>query len=206
MSEKIDIRTVEFLGSFKKLDQCPKAKMPEYTFIGRSNVGKSSVINHVLNRKHVAHVSSTPGKTQSMNFYEINEKWRIVDLPGYGYAKVSKKERKKWQSMINRFLIERPYLVAVFMLMDFSIEPQPIDMQQAEWLAENRIPFHVLFTKVDRIKPANKERQLRIFVDTFLKTWSSMPTYFMTSAIKHQGREEILENISIINKSFYDSQ
>ncbi|MCL4145510.1 UNVERIFIED_CONTAM: hypothetical protein GTU68_037162 [Idotea baltica] len=180
--------------------------MPEYTFIGRSNVGKSSVINHVLNRKHVAHVSSTPGKTQSMNFYEINERWRIVDLPGYGYAKVSKKERKKWQGMIDRFLRERQFLVAVFLLMDFSIDPQPIDMEQAEWLAENRVPFHILFTKADKVKPALKDQQLSKFVDTFLENWSSMPTYFISSASKHSGRDEILENISQLNESFYNSQ
>ncbi len=203
MSEKIDIQTVDFLGSFKKLSQCPAKMMPEYAFIGRSNVGKSSVINHILNRKQIAHVSSTPGKTQSLNYYEINQRWRIVDLPGYGYARVSKKERKKWEGMIASYLRHREFLVCAFLLIDFSISPQRIDLEQAEWLAENQVPFHLLFTKSDKIKPAKREAQLKIFVETFLETWSSMPTYFVTSASKHEGRDAILQNISRINTSFY---
>lgn len=206
MSEKLDIKSVSFLGSFKAMDKCPKKPMPEYAFIGRSNVGKSSIINHLLNRKHVAHVSSTPGKTQSMNFYEINDHWRIVDLPGYGYARVSKKERKKWQTMIDQFLIQRPFLVAAFLLIDFSIPPQRIDIEQAEWLAENQVPFYLLFTKADKIKPAKRDEQLTLFITSFLEEWTSMPTYFVTSASKHEGRDEILQNISTINESFYKSQ
>jgi len=202
----IDIQTVDFLGSFKTIAQCPTTVMPEYTFIGRSNVGKSSVINHILNRKQIAHTSSTPGKTQSLNFYEINKSWRIVDLPGYGYAKVSKKERKKWQGMIATFLKKRESLVCAFLLMDFSITPQKIDLEQAEWLAENRVPFHILFTKSDRVKPAQHESQTQTFVETFLKDWSSMPTYFITSANKHYGRDEILSNIDKINQSFSRQQ
>ncbi len=204
MGDRIDIRTVDFLGSFKTLEQCPKNVMPEYAFMGRSNVGKSSVINHILNRKQIAHTSSTPGKTQSLNFYEINQQWRIVDLPGYGYAKVSKKERKKWQAMIASYLRRRESLACAFLLMDFSIEPQKIDLEQAEWLAENQIPFHLLFTKSDKVKPALRDKQTQRFIEAFLEDWSSMPTYFITSASKHEGRAAILQNISKINKSFYN--
>ena len=206
MSEKLVIQSVDFLGSFKNLDQCPTNMMPEYAFIGRSNVGKSSIINHILNRKQIAHVSSTPGKTQSLNFYEIDGTWRIVDLPGYGYAKVSKKERKKWQGMIASYLRKREFLVCAFLLMDFSIPPQKIDMEQAEWLAENNVPFHILFTKSDKIKPAAHDKQLEMFIATFLEEWSSMPTYFISSATKHLGREDILSNIQKINRSFYRQQ
>ena len=206
MSAKIDIQSVDFLGSFKKLEQCPTKSLPEYAFIGRSNVGKSSVINHILNRKQIAHVSSTPGKTQSLNFYEVNKGWRIVDLPGYGYAKVSKKERKKWQGMIANYLKDRPFLVSAFLLIDFSIDPQRIDMEQAEWLAENQVPFHILFTKADKIKPAAKDAQLQKFILTFLQEWASMPTYFISSAIKHSGRDEILANIATINEAFGRNQ
>ena len=206
MSEKLDIRTVTFLGSFKALNKCPQHVMPEYAFIGRSNVGKSSIINHLLNRKQIAHVSSTPGKTQSMNFYEINEKWRIVDLPGYGYARVSKKERKQWEGMIMRYLKEGPFLAAAFLLIDFSIPPQRIDIEQAEWLAENQVPFHILFTKSDKIKPSIIEKQLSKFVSIFLESWSAMPIYFITSAIKHNGADDILKNIGKINQAFYKSQ
>jgi GTP-binding protein len=206
VSDKIDIQTVDFLGSFKKLDQCPQTAMPEYAFIGRSNVGKSSVINHILNRKQIAHVSSTPGKTQSLNFYEINKNWRIVDLPGYGYAKVSKKERKKWQGMIAEYLRNRPFLVSAYLLIDFSIDPQRIDLEQAEWLAENQVPFHILFTKTDKVKPAGRDSQLQKFITSFLEDWSSMPTYFITSALKHSGRDEILNNIATINDAFNRNQ
>ncbi len=202
MSKKPDIQKVTFLGSFKTLEQCPSRVMPEHAFIGRSNVGKSSIINEVLNRKHIAHTSSTPGKTQSLNFYEINENWRIVDLPGYGYAKVSKKERKKWQGMIASYLRDREFLVCAFLLIDFSIAPQRIDMERAEWLAENQVPFHILFTKSDKIKPKLKEEQLQKFIYTYLEEWSSMPTYFLTSATKHIGRDEILANIWKINAAF----
>lgn len=180
--------------------------MPEFAFIGRSNVGKSSIINYILNRKNMAHTSSTPGKTQSLNFYEVDDRWRIVDLPGYGYAKVSKKERKKWQSMIDTYLRDRPFLVCAFLLIDFSIKPQRIDLEQAEWLAENRVPFYLLFTKADRVKKQNKEEQLGGFIRTFLDSWSSVPQYFVTSANKRYGRSEIMESIEKITTSFYQSQ
>lgn len=202
MKDRVDIRSVKFLGSFKHLDQCPAQAMPEYAFIGRSNVGKSSVINLLLNRKQIAHTSSTPGKTQSLNFYEVNESWRIVDLPGYGYAKVSKKERKKWEGMIAAYLRDRPFLVCAYLLIDFSILPQRLDLEQAEWLAENQVPFHILFTKSDKLKTALHEEQLTKFISTFLQNWSSMPTYFVTSAKKRTGRDQILRNIVKINEAF----
>lgn len=203
MNEQQDIQSVDFLGSFKYLDQCPEGLKPEYAFIGRSNVGKSSIINHLLNRKHVAHVSSTPGKTQSLNFFEVNEHWRIVDLPGYGYAKVSKKERGKWEAMINTYLQKRKVLAGVFLLMDFSISPQKIDLQMAEWLAEHRIPFYILFTKSDKVKNSQRSKQLELFIKRFMEDWSSMPDYFISAASKHQGRDEILKRISEINEAFY---
>lgn len=203
MSEGVDIQSVNFLGSFKFLDQCPEGVKPEYAFMGRSNVGKSSMINHLLNRKHMAHVSSTPGKTQSLNFFEINDRWRIVDLPGYGYAKVSKKERGKWEAMINNYLLKRKMLAGVFLLMDFSIPPQKIDMKMAEWLAEHRIPFYLLFTKSDKVKNSQLNKQLEVFVKAFLENWSGMPAYIVTAANKHVGRDEVLDRISEINDAFY---
>ena len=205
MASARDIRNIEFIGSFKYLDQCPDQMVPEYAFVGRSNVGKSSFINYLLDRKDVARVSSNPGKTQSINIFHIDQYWSIADLPGYGYAKVSKKERKKWQTMIDTYLLQRKSLVGVFLLMDFSVGLQDSDWNKAIWLAENQVPFALIFTKVDRIKKSQRERQLGYFVERFAEEWQSVPKYFKTSSSKRMGRELVIDYIEDINAAFYQS-
>lgn len=198
-----DIQSIDFIGSFKYLDQCPTDQVPEYAFIGRSNVGKSSLINSLLGRKEVAHESSTPGKTQSMNFFLIDSRWRIVDLPGYGFARISKKERAKWSVMIESYLMKRKQLACAFLLMDMSIAPQKIDLKRAEWMAEHRIPFTILFSKVDKIKKSEVKRQYDVFAEYFEKEWTEMPNHIMTSASKRLGQKEVLDSIEEINEAFY---
>jgi len=196
------IEDVRFVGSFKKESQCPKAKRPEFAFIGRSNVGKSSLINMLCNRKGVAKVSNTPGKTQSINYFDIDDKWYLVDLPGYGYARTSKKDRGSWEKMIERYLIVRENLQIAFVLLDIRHELQAIDKEFINWMGENGIPFAIVFTKKDKLKKAQVPVNIERIQKELLKYWNSLPQQFTTSSEKHEGREEILDFIEELSNKF----
>lgn len=194
------INSVDFVGSFEYESQCPKHDLPEYAFIGRSNVGKSSLINMLLNRKDLARTSSTPGKTQTLNFYFIDESWYIVDLPGYGYAKTSKTNRAKWQKMIRRYLKYRSSLFCLFVLLDARLPLQKVDKEFLDWIGENRIPFTIVYTKMDKTKKGKTEDNTSNIQNELLEYWEELPTQFETSAEEKTGRQEILSYISEINQ------
>ncbi len=196
------IEEVSFVGSFKKESQCPKDKRPEFAFIGRSNVGKSSLINMLCNRKGVAKVSNTPGKTQSINYFDIDDKWYLVDLPGYGYARSSKKDRSAWEKMIERYLIVRENLQVAFVLIDLRHELQAIDREFINWMGENSIPFCLVYTKMDKLKKAQVKTNIARIQNELLKYWNSLPQQFTTSSEKHIGREEILDFIEELSNKF----
>ena len=199
------INSAEFEISNSRADQCPKSNIPEYAFIGRSNVGKSSLINMLTQRKGLAMTSSTPGKTMLINHFRINDEWYLVDLPGYGYAKRSKKDQEKLQNIISFYVLEREQLTNLFVLIDSRLKPQKIDLEFIEWLDENGVPFSIIFTKADK----NKKGELRKNVDTFLATlreqWEELPPHFITSSESRLGREELLNYIENINKSIEDT-
>jgi len=196
------IRSAAFIGSFTKTSQCPTRKIPEYAFIGRSNVGKSSLINLLCERKALANVSNQPGKTQHLNYYLINDKWHLTDLPGFGYAKISKKKRADWEKMIRNYLINRKTLGCVFMLIDGSIPPQKIDLEFITKLGEMRIPFVIVFTKIDKGKKMKGEAYRQQFKDKLLEEWEDLPQIFMTSSIDRTGRDEILDFIESVNTQY----
>ena len=175
--------------------------MPEYAFIGRSNVGKSSLINMLCNQKKLAKTSSRPGKTQLINHFLINKKWYLVDLPGYGYARASKTQKKTFQKFIVDYFTKRKELVSAFLLIDIRHEPQPIDLDFLRWLGEHFIPFSIVFTKVDKIKEKEIETKVSDYLEVLKKDWESLPLYFVTSSEKRLGREPLLNYIQQINQS-----
>jgi len=186
--------------------KCPTAPIPEYAFIGRSNVGKSSLINMLTERKSLAKTSGRPGKTQLINHFKINENWFLVDLPGYGYAKVSKKDKNIFQKYITNYFLQRQQLVCSFILIDIRHEPQKVDMEFMEWMGENGVPFAIIFTKADKLKPKAIERSVKEYIDQMLQgVWAEAPQFFITSASKVIGREEVLEYIDTINKGFFEA-
>lgn len=189
------IQTAKFIGSFPKSDDCPKTTFPEFAFIGRSNVGKSSLINLITNRKELAKVSKTPGKTQMINLFLIDELWHLVDLPGYGYAKVSKTTRVVFDKMIRYYIANREQLVMVFVLIDASISPQKIDLEFIEWLGENHVPFSIVFTKSDKDKALAIQKNIKQFKSKMLEKWTDLPAMLLTSAEKNRGGKEIIEVI-----------
>ncbi len=190
--------------SNSKVTQCPNEPLPEYAFIGRSNVGKSSLINMLTDRKSLAKTSGKPGKTQLINHFKINGNWFLVDLPGYGYAKVSKKSKKTFQKYITDYFEQRKQLVCSFVLVDIRHEPQKIDMEFMEWLGENGIPFCIVFTKADKLKPAVIERNVKTYINKLLEgAWEEAPQNFITSSSKKIGREELLHYIADINTGFF---
>ena len=195
------INSVEFIGSFEHERQCPKTDLPEYAFIGRSNVGKSSLINMLVGRKDIAHTSSTPGKTQTMNYFLINNEWYLVDLPGYGYARISKTKRKQWQQMITNYLRHRRNLYCVFSLIDSRHSLQKIDLEFLNKLGENQIPFVIAYTKIDKVKKSQQDQNVKTIEEGLLEYWESLPQRFVTSAETQQGREEILSFIEEINNN-----
>lgn len=180
--------------------KCPNNKLPEYAFIGRSNVGKSSLINMLTNRKSLAKTSGRPGKTQLINHFIINKNWYLVDLPGYGYARVSKSTKKIFQKFITAYFEKRKQLVSAFVLVDIRHEPQPIDLEFMEWLGENMIPFSIIFTKADKLKPNAITKHVEDYKTVLLETWEEMPNYFVTSSTKKIGQDELLNYIDSINK------
>jgi GTP-binding protein len=195
------IKSAEFVVSNQEVAKCPNNKLPEYAFIGRSNVGKSSLINMLTNRKHLAKTSGKPGKTQLINHFLINENWYLVDLPGYGYARVSKSDKKVFQKFITSYFEKRKQLVSAFVLVDIRHEPQPLDVNFMEWLGTNLIPFSIVFTKADKLKPNAITKNINTYQNILLETWEEMPNYFITSSTKGNGRDELLGYIDAINKS-----
>ena len=193
------IHTAEFTCSYVDWKKCPKEHVPEYAFIGRSNVGKSSLINTLTERKGLAKISNTPGKTQCINFFSINKEWNLVDLPGYGYAKTSKKNRELWMKFTKDYLRRREQLQNVFVLIDGRIDPQNVDLDFIQWLGENGIPFSLVFTKND--KPKKTFKNIENFKETLLETWEELPVNFITSSVTNVGREDILAYIDQVNEA-----
>ncbi|MCG2418483.1 ribosome biogenesis GTP-binding protein YihA/YsxC [Aequorivita sp. F47161] len=195
------IKSAEFLMSNSDVAKCPKDRLPEYAFIGRSNVGKSSLINMLMQRKSLAKTSGRPGKTQLINHFIINKNWYLVDLPGYGYARVSKTSKKIFQKFITNYFEKREQMVLAFVLIDCRLEPQPIDLEFMEWMGESGIPFNIIFTKADKLKPKALERNVAAYTEKMLEAWEEMPPFFITSASDATGRDEVLNYINQLNES-----
>jgi GTP-binding protein len=201
------IKSADFVMSNSSVAHCPSDPIPEYAFIGRSNVGKSSLINMLTQRKSLAKTSGRPGKTQLINHFKINKNWFLVDLPGYGYARVSKKDKKTFQKYITEYFLKRSQLLSAFVLIDIRHEPQPIDLNFMAWLGENQIPFSIIFTKADKLKPKVIDRQVEAYLKTMTDDlWEEAPQYFVTSSLNAFGRDEILTYIDSINIEFYKQQ
>ena len=192
------LKTAEFVKSSQYLEQCPQPDMPEFAFIGRSNVGKSSLINMLVDKKDLAKTSSQPGKTQLINHFLINEEWYLVDLPGYGYAKTSMENRKKWRKMIEDYLLKRVNLLTVFVLVDSRLEPQKIDLEFINFLGENQVPITLIYTKTDKQSAKKTEESLERFKESLSEYWEELPKIILTSSEKRVGRDEVLETIENI--------
>jgi GTP-binding protein len=195
------IKSAEFLVSNSEVAKCPKDLIPEYAFIGRSNVGKSSLINMLTNQKSLAKTSGRPGKTQLINHFKINNEWNLVDLPGYGYAKVSKSSKKTFQKFITQYFNHREQLVTAFVLVDIRHLPQPIDLEFMKWMGENGIPFSMIFTKADKLKPNAITKHVEDYKNVMLETWEEIPNYFVTSSSKFVGKDEVLGYIGELNEN-----
>ena len=197
----MEIKQAEFVISAPMVSMCPQDTKPEYAFIGRSNVGKSSLINMLTNHKKLAKTSATPGKTLLINHFIINKEWYLVDLPGYGYAKRSKKEIDKLDQMIRGYILQREQLVNVFVLVDVRLEPQKIDLEFIEWLGVSSIPFAIVFTKADKLSVGKVSANVEAYKKKLLETWEELPPIFLTSSEKRQGRDDVLDYIEQINQS-----
>ena len=195
----MQIKENRFLISSPNFKKCPAPDKPEYAFIGRSNVGKSSLINMIVGKKKLAKISSTPGKTQLINHFIINESWYLVDLPGYGYAKIAKTKRQEWKKLINDYILNRENLMCLFLLIDSRLPPQKNDLSFIEFLGSNSIPFIILFTKTDKIKPKQIEHNLNTYKEELKKTWETVPEFIISSTINKIGRNEILNFIGKTN-------
>ena len=196
----MEIKKAEFTLSAPMESMCPKDTKPEYAFIGWSNVGKSSLINMLTNNKKLAKTSATPGKTLLINHFIINNEWYLVDLPGYGFAKRSKKEVGKLEQMINGYILQREQLVNVFLLVDIRLEPQKIDLDFIQWLGASSVPFAIVFTKADKLSVGKAAQNVEAYKQKLLETWEELPPIFVTSSEKKQGRDEVLNYIDSINK------
>lgn len=200
------IKTAEFVISSARADQCPPTEgRPEYAFIGRSNVGKSSLINMLTGRKKLAMTSSTPGKTMLINHFAINNEWFLVDLPGYGYAKRGKKEMEKLRNLIEFYVLERKELTCLFVLIDSRLTPQRIDLEFIQWLGEEGVPFSIIFTKADKNKTGELRKNVNRFLDELRKEWEELPPHFVTSSAQGRGRDEVLDYIDQINAQFHEN-
>lgn len=197
----MEIKDAKFVISNTDYKKCPDDGKPEYAFIGRSNVGKSSLINMLTNRKGLAMTSSKPGKTQLINHFEINDEWYLVDLPGYGYAQRGKEGREMIRKIIDSYILKREELTCLFLLLDCRHDPQPIDMDFMEWLGENGVPFCIVFTKLDKLSKSKLKENLNKYTTKLMETWEELPPIFVTSSEKFEGRAEILDYIDSINKS-----
>lgn len=187
---------ITFIGSFEFLEQLPKPQLPEFAFVGRSNVGKSSLINMITGRKNLAHTSGTPGKTQLMNLFDVSGKYLIVDLPGYGYARLGKVQRRKMEGMVRRYLSARTSLFLVFLLLDCRVKPQQSDMAMLNWLGEQKLPVALIYTKTDKVSPLLLAANMKLYEESILTSWESIPVNFTTSSATAKGREEVLEYIA----------
>ena len=194
------IQSAEFIVSNTNVDKCPKDLLPEYAFIGRSNVGKSSLINMLVDRKNLAKTSGKPGKTQLINHFKINDKWFLVDLPGYGYAQVSKDKRQTFQKFITAYFLKRKQLVCTFLLIDSRLEPQKIDLDFMRFLGENEVAFCIVYTKSDKLSSSKLNKNMQVYQQELFKNgWEGIPQTFVTSATAKTGREELLNFIEGIN-------
>ena len=201
------INTAEFIISNSEVDKCPKERLPEYAFIGRSNVGKSSLINMLTNHKNLAKTSSKPGKTQLINHFKINNNWFLVDLPGYGYARVSKKTKAVFQQFITDYFERREQLICAFVLIDISLESQKFDLEFMEYLGESEIPFAIIFTKADKIGKTKVASHIAAYKKQMLaNNWAEMPQYFITSSLEATGRDSILDYIDQINEDIFKNE
>lgn len=200
------ITNAEFIISNSDVSKCPNEPLPEYAFIGRSNVGKSSLINMLTNHKNLAKTSGKPGKTQLINHFKINQNWYLVDLPGYGYAKASKTSRAKWEKFISEYLTQREELLNVFVLLDCRLEPQQIDLEFMNWCGEKAIPFSMVFTKIDKVSSTVLQKNLAKYKKEMLKYWDELPPVFTTSAESKFGREKIMNYIERINEAVNNTQ
>ncbi len=198
----MDHPKAEFVLSNTDPAKCPKPDKPEYAFIGRSNVGKSSLINKLFNKKSLAKTSGKPGKTQLINHFLVNKEWYLVDLPGYGYAAVSKKDRVKWDKMIRQYMLTRENLVNVYVLVDLRIPPQKLDLEFMEWLGISGLPITILFTKADKLTKVAITKQLEAYEKTMLETWEEMPPFIVTSAQTGKGTEAVIEQMVKYNATF----
>ena len=196
----MDIRSAEFIMSNTQVSKCPPSDLPEYAFIGRSNVGKSSLINMLTKKPKLAMTSSTPGKTLLINHFLINEEWYLVDLPGYGYAMRGKKMMEKIKELIENYILEREQMTSLFVLIDCRLEPQKIDLEFMEWLGENGIPFAIIFTKADKLTGGRAKDNVNKYLRKLGEQWEELPPYFLSSAEKKFGRNEVLEYIEETNK------
>ncbi len=197
----MDIKSAEFVISNTDYLKCPESKLPEYAFIGRSNVGKSSLINMLCDRKGLAMTSSKPGKTLLINHFLINKNWHLVDLPGYGYATTGKKMREQLQDIIENYILNREQLTCLFLLIDSRHEPQKIDLEFMEWLGESDVPFSIVFTKLDKLSHVKGVESIRAYKEKLNEQWEELPPIFLTSSEKRTGRDEVLGYIEGINKT-----
>ncbi len=201
------INTAEFIISNSEVDKCPKDPLPEYAFIGRSNVGKSSLINMLTNHKNLAKTSGRPGKTQLINHFKINNNWFLVDLPGYGYAKVSKKTKAVFQQFITDYFEQRTQLVCAFVLIDIRLEAQKIDLEFMEFMGESEIPFCIIFTKADKISRVKVDMHVAAYRKQLLaNNWAEMPQHFVTSSTEGTGKEKLLSYIEEINQELFQEK
>ena len=194
-------KSAEFVMSNSDVAKCPKDRLPEYAFIGRSNVGKSSLINMLMQRKNLAKTSGRPGKTQLINHFLINKNWYLVDLPGYGYARVSKSSKKVFQKFITKYFEKREQMILAFVLVDCRLEPQPIDLEFMQWMGESQVPFSIVFTKADKLKPNALKRNIEVYEQKMLEVWEEMPQYFITSSSNAEGRDELLGFLGNLNST-----
>ena len=197
------IKTAVFISSVVDQDKLPKPLKPEYAFIGRSNVGKSSLINMLTNLRKLAKVSNTPGKTRTINHFLIDDKWYLVDLPGFGYAKTSKTERSKWTGFTYEYLKTRDSLLCICVLIDVRLEPQKIDLEFMEWMGNEELPFAIIFTKADKLGKTVIQKNVAAYEKKMLETWEVMPPYIITSSETKQGKDELVKFIEKTNKLFF---
>lgn len=197
----MEIKSAEFIISNTKVDLCPKGDLPEYAFIGRSNVGKSSLINMLTRKPKLAMTSATPGKTLLINHFLINKQWYLVDLPGYGYAARGKKQVEKIQKIIEDYILQREQLVNLFVLIDIRHDPQKIDLEFIEWLGENGVPFSIIFTKADKLSGGKAKANVNAYMEILSEQWEELPPHFISSSENKTGRDEILNYIESINSS-----
>lgn len=195
------IKSAEFVISNTDITKCPDTGFPEYAFIGRSNVGKSSLINMLTNKKNLAMTSSKPGKTLLVNHFLINNQWYLVDLPGYGYATAGKSMKEKLRDIIETYILEREQMTNLFLLLDCRLEPQKIDLEFMEWLGENGIPFSIVFTKIDKLSNYKLNDHLKVYRDKLFEQWEELPPIFITSSEKQLGKDELLDYIDQINQT-----